>query len=499
MKYEPVIGLEIHVQLKTKSKMFCSSPNNPDETEPNRNICEVCTAQPGSLPVTNQDAVRKGIMVGLALNCEIPEYSKFDRKNYFYPDLPKGYQISQYDQPVCGKGEVEIEAGGEKRKIRITRAHLEEDAGKLIHEGSATLVDLNRAGVPLLETVTEPDFRSPLEAKIFLQNLRNIVRYLGVSDADMEKGHMRADANVSLRKIGQTDLPPYKVEIKNLNSFKAVEAGLEHEIARQTEALEAGEKLINETRGWDEAKGVTVAQRSKEEAHDYRYFPEPDLPILHFSPEFIAKIKAELPELPAQKLARFTQEYGLTAKDAEVLIADKSLAGYFEDVVSELLAEGGPARQSPDGSSRMAGGGKIKKLAKAASNWITGDLQAMLKVLGISPQDSKITAENLAELILMIERGDVSITAGKQILQIMFERGGDPSNIAVDEGLSQVSDTAAIGTAIDKVIPENAKVAADFKSGKKQALGFLVGKVMASMHGQANPQAVNKLLEERLK
>src|SRR3989344_440246 len=278
-QYEPVIGLEIHVQLKTRSKMFCASPNNPDEAAPNTNICEVCVGCPGTLPVPNREAVKKAIMVGLALDCEIPEYSKFDRKNYFYPDLPKGYQISQYDQPLCGHGQYGT--------INITRAHLEEDAGKLIHEGNSSLVDLNRAGVPLLEIVTEPDFRSPEEAKRFLQDLRNIVRYLGVSDADMEKGHLRCDANVSVRKTGQTELPPYKVEIKNMNSFKAVEAGLEHEIQRQTEALNSGEKLRNETRGWDDAAGKTTEQRTKEEAHDYRYFPEPDLPVMHFTREVV--------------------------------------------------------------------------------------------------------------------------------------------------------------------------------------------------------------------
>lgn len=486
---EPIIGLEIHVQLKTASKMFCASANNPDVGEPNVNICEVCTGQPGVLPVINKEAVRKGVMIGLALGCEIPEFSKFDRKNYFYPDLPKGYQISQYDQPVCGKGEVEILSGGVKRVIRITRAHLEEDAGKLIHEGNVTLVDLNRAGVPLLEIVTEPDFRSPAEAKDFLQDLRNIVRYLGVSDADMEKGHLRCDANISLREAGTIDLPDYKVEIKNLNSFKAVEAGLNYEIKRQKQALQSGEKLLNETRGWEDGKGITVGQRSKEEAHDYRYFPEPDLPILHLDRKYIEELRAMLPELPHAKELRFINEFALPPSDAEVLVSDKNLASYFEEVVSELQ-EWFKEENLPSSD--------IKKFAKLATNWITGDLQALLKVTNISPHESRVTAENLAELIKMIDRGEISTTAGKKVLGIMFEKGGDPSNIVGDEGMAQVSDEAAIGKAVEQAIAANPKVVADFRAGKKQALGFLVGKVMAATGGKANPQVVNKMLKESL-
>jgi len=484
LKYEPVIGLEIHVQLKTRSKMFCASANNPDEAAPNTNICEVCSGQPGSMPVANREAVKKSIMVGLALGCEIPEYSKFDRKNYFYPDLPKGYQISQYDQPLCGKGEVVL--GGSK--IRITRAHLEEDAGKLIHEGAGSLVDLNRAGVPLLEIVTEPDFRTPAEAKEFLQDLQNIVRYLGVSDADMEKGHLRCDANVSVRRAGEKVLPPYKVEIKNMNSFRAVEAGLDYEIKRQEEALKTGGELLNETRGWDEAKAVTVQQRIKEEAQDYRYFPEPDLPALHFEKGYIEELRRLLPELPAAKRTRFMYEFGLSKKDADVLIADKNLAGFFEQVVSEMQEWAEEEGRQDD----------IKKFAKLTNNWIVGDFQALLKTTNQDPQDTKITAENLAELIKMIDRGEVSGSAGKKILSVMFEKGGDPSNIAVDEGLGQVSDESEIAAVVEKIISENSSVVADYKSGKKQAIGFLVGKVMAETKGKANPQVVNKILQEKL-
>ncbi|MDP2703816.1 MAG: Asp-tRNA(Asn)/Glu-tRNA(Gln) amidotransferase subunit GatB [bacterium] len=478
MNYEPVIGLEIHVQLKTRSKMFCSSSNNPDVDEPNVNICEVCTGQPGSLPVANEEAIRKAILVGLALNCEIPEYSKFDRKNYFYPDLPKGYQISQYDQPLCVNGRVGT--------IRITRAHLEEDAGKLIHEGEVTLVDLNRAGVPLLEIVTEPDFKSPVEARQFLQNLRNIIRYLGVSDADMEKGHLRCDANISVRKAGETKLPDYKVELKNLNSFKSVFDALNYEVKRQTEALEEGRQLMNETRGWNGAK--TVSQRVKEEAHDYRYFPEPDLPILHFSKAYIEKLRAEIPELPEPKRERFIAEFGISVEDADVLTSDKNLAGFFEEVVSELQ----------EWFSSEGREGEAQKFAKLAVNWIIGDFQALLKVADVAPGQSKVTAENLAELIKMVDQGQVSGTAAKQVLAVMFEKGGDPSNIVQDEGLAQVSSETAIEQAIDKVLMEHQKAIEDYRAGKQRSFGFLVGQVMKGLSGKGNPKVINEILRKKL-
>ncbi len=468
-KFEPVIGLEIHIQLKTKSKMFCSSPNSVLDAPPNTHICEVCTGQPGSLPVPNEEAVRKAALVGLALGCEIAPHSKFDRKNYFYPDLPKGYQISQYDQPISTDGKL--------GKIHIRRVHLEEDTGKLVHQGNSSLVDFNRAGVPLLEVVTEPDFHSAGEVKDFLQQLRNIVRYLEVSDGDMEKGHLRGEPNVSVRKSGEKELPKYKVELKNLNSFKAVFDSLQFEIKRQSEALGAGEKLANETRGWNGVE--TVLQRSKEEAHDYRYFPEPDLPILHFSKEYIQELRSSMPELPQDKARRFQREFGLSQADSEVLIADKSLAGYFEEVVSEL-------QEWVKGEAREEG---VKKLVKLVANW----------VVNTNPQHSKITPENFAELLKMIDRGEVSSTAGKQILAVMFAKGGDPSNIAADVGLGQVSDEIAIEAAVQEAIAENPKPVADYKAGKKQALGVLVGKVMAKTGGRGNPQIVNKILEEKLK
>lgn len=494
--YEAVIGLEIHIQLKTRSKMFCSSPNSVLDAPPNTHICEVCTGQPGSLPVPNVEAIRKAAMVGLALGCRVAEYSKFDRKNYFYPDLPKGYQISQYDEPISRHGQVGLEVHGQARTIKIRRVHLEEDTGKLIHQGSSSLVDFNRAGVPLLEIVTEPDFRSADEVKQFLQELRNIVRYLDVSDGDMEKGHLRGEPNISVRRAGETRLPDYKVELKNLNSFKAVFDALNFEIQRQSAALSRGEKLANETRGWDGTK--TVVQRVKEEAHDYRYFPEPDLPILHFSKAYIDDLKFCLPELPHEKKNRFLEQFGLPPADAEVLVADKNLAGYFEEVVSEL-EEWTKATPSLI-PSPLEGEGRVRgKFAKLASNWIMGDFQSLLKATDLVPKDSRVTAENLAELIKMVDRGELSVTAGKKVLGIMFERGGDPSNIAQDEDLLQVSDEVVISQAVDEVITDNPKVVADFKAGKNQALGVLVGKVMGKMGGRANPQVVNKILEEKLK
>lgn len=492
--YQAIIGLETHVQLKTRSKMFCSSPNNPDFAEPNTSICEVCTGQPGVLPVPNQEAIRKAVMVALALGCEIAPYSKFDRKNYFYPDLPKGYQISQYDQPIGRAGKFTFLAQGKEVEVRIRRVHLEEDTGRLLHTEAGSLVDFNRAGVPLLEIVTEPDFRSAEEVKEFLQLLRNLVRYLDASDGDMEKGHLRGEPNVSVRHADSHELPSYKVELKNLNSFRAVYDALNFEIERQTEALAAGERLASQTRGWDGAK--TVVQRVKEAEQDYRYFPEPDLPILHFTPEFVASIRKAIPELPNAKEKRFIAQFGLPEKDAEVLVADKNLAAYFEEVVSELENWfSASAKASADRHEEVP---SMSKMAKLASNMIAGSFQALLKEADTTPQDSKVTAENLAELIKMIDRGEISITAGKQVLQVMFERGGDPSNIVTDLGLGQVSDESEIAKAVEEVIATNEKAVADFRAGNQNVLGFLVGQVMGKMQGRANPQVVNKILRDKL-
>ncbi len=514
-EYTPVIGLEIHVQLKTKSKMFCDSPNNPDETSPNTNICEICTGQPGTLPVANREAVRLAVMVGQALNCKIDEFSKFDRKNYFYPDLPKGYQISQYDTPIAKNGWLDIEIpltsspagassgnriktasssaktsadGGASvitKRIRIRRAHLEEDAGKNIHpEGQDySLVDFNRAGTPLLEIVTEPDIESAKEARIFLQELRNIVRYIGASSADMEKGTMRLEPNISVRKPLAQELPDYKVEVKNINSFRFAENAIEYEIARQTEILKEGGRPKQVTMGWNERASQTVEQREKEEANDYRYFPEPDLPILHFSKEYLEETKAAISELPAQKRARFKEEYNLPDADIRNLIEWKELTEFFEAAVSEVR------ELDPEG---------FGKYEKTAANWCLQDFSAFLNAAKINPQESKITPHNFAELLILIGHGKISATAGKQILAKMFELGGEPAHIIEDLGLAQVSDEDVIEAAIDKIMVENSKAVADYRSGQQKSFGFLVGMAMKELRGKGNPQVVNEILKKRL-
>ncbi|OGE94737.1 MAG: glutaminyl-tRNA synthase (glutamine-hydrolyzing) subunit B [Candidatus Doudnabacteria bacterium RIFCSPLOWO2_01_FULL_44_21] len=486
--YEPIIGLEVHVQLKTESKMFCSS-RNAESAEPNVHICEICTGQPGTLPVINMEAVKKTVMVGLALNCRVAEFSKFDRKNYFYPDLPKGYQISQFDQPINGKGEIELVVADKVKKIGITRAHLEEDAGKLIHPAGAnySLVDYNRSGVPLLEIVSEPDIRSAEEAKAYMQELQNIMRYLVVSDADMEKGHLRCDANISLRSIGESELPDYKVEIKNMNSFRAVFNAIEYEIKRQSEALEGGEQLLTETRGWQDDKGITVSQRSKEESQDYRYFPEPDLPVLQFTKEWLEELRRELPELPKVRKQRFVEEFGLAEKDAQSLVLNKELSEYFEQVVSELDAW---LRDEPAGD-RPA-------LIKQAANWCLGQFLALLNEHNLMPEEAKITQENFAELIKLIGQGKVSNLAAKDVFVKMFETGEDPSNILDALGLHQVSDESAILDAVRKVIAANPKGVEDAKTKGEKAFGFLVGQTMKELKGKGNPQIINEILKKEL-
>jgi aspartyl-tRNA(Asn)/glutamyl-tRNA(Gln) amidotransferase subunit B len=491
MTYEPIIGLEVHVQLKTQSKMFCRS-KNAESLEPNVHICEVCTGQPGTLPVINREAVKKSVMVGLALNCKIAEYSKFDRKNYFYPDLPKGYQISQFDMPINGKGHLEVMVGKELRKIGITRAHLEEDAGKLMHPTGVnySLVDYNRAGVPLLEIVSEPDIRSSEEAKVYLQELQNIVRYLGVSDADMEKGHLRCDANISLRKKGESGLPPYKVEVKNMNSFKAVASAIEFEIKRQAEVLDEGNRPANETRGWIDDKGITVSQRSKEESQDYRYFPEPDLPVLHFTKEWINEIKRLLPELPLVRKARFIDQYNLAEKDALTLVGYKELADYYENILSEL--DEWMEVEGKDPASEK------KKYVKLAANWCLGQFLALLNEQKLLPQESKVTAENFAELIKLIGTNKVSQLSAKDIFVKMFETGEDPSNLLDQMGLGQVSDEGMIADIVKQVIAANPKAVEDAKIKGERAFGFLVGQAMKELKGKGNPQLINEVLKKEL-
>jgi aspartyl-tRNA(Asn)/glutamyl-tRNA(Gln) amidotransferase subunit B len=487
--YTPVIGLEIHIQLKTKSGMFCSCANNPDETIPNTNICEICTGQPGALPVANKEAVRLGVMMGMALNCKINKSSKFDRKHYFYPDLPKGYQLSQYDQPIAEHGYLDINVDGVTKRIRIRRAHLEEDAGKNIHpEGlNYSLVDYNRAGTPLLEIVTEPDIESAKEAKIFLQELRSIVRYIGAGSADMEKGTMRLEPNISVRKPGQQELPNYKCEVKNINSFKFAEQAIDYEIARQTEILKEDKTPKQVTMGWNEKTNSTVEQRSKEEANDYRYFPDPDLPILELSEEYLQQLQSFLPELPAQKRIRFAEEYSLPEADVSNLLEWKELTNYFEEVVSEI-----------DAWLEADGKGDRSKLIKMAANWCLQDFSALLNAAKLNPSESHITQENFAELLKLIDSGKISVTAGKQVFAKMFEHGGEPDHIIEDLGLAQVSDTAAIESAIDAVVAANPKAVEDYKAGQQKSFGFLVGMAMKELKGKGNPQVVNEILKKKL-
>ncbi|AKM82013.1 TPA: Asp-tRNA(Asn)/Glu-tRNA(Gln) amidotransferase subunit GatB [Candidatus Berkelbacteria bacterium] len=467
MNLKTVIGLEIHVQLKTKSKMFCGCDNNAEGASPNSLVCPVCLGLPGVLPVANRQAIEWTLLSGLALNCEIADFSKFDRKHYFYPDLPKGYQVSQFDLPFCIGGYLEIVNGDKARKINLRRIHLEEDAGKLLHADGSSLVDLNRAGTPLMEIVTEPDISSPQEAKIFLQELRSIMRYLGVSSADMEKGHLRCDGNISVEVDGVEGIP---VEIKNMNSFKMIERALSYEEKRQRELLEnppaGGEKIAKETRGWDDAKGVTYSQRSKEFAQDYRYFPEPDLPPFEVKQAFdFEKIKSKLPELPAQKRHRYVNELGIKLQDAEILAEDKQMAEYFEKVAKNA---------DP----------------KLAANWVINELK-LEGILNISP-------EKLTEMIQMIQDGTISGKIAKEIFPEMLENGRGAQEIVEEKGLKQVGDEDELGKIIDKIILENPKPVADIKAGKDGVRGYLVGLVMQKTKGQANPAIVNQILNERM-
>ncbi len=487
--YKPVIGFEIHVQLATKSKMFSPAPNDPDEKQPNTNIDEIVTGQPGTLPVANAEAVRLSAMVGLALNCEIHEWSKFDRKHYFYPDLPKGYQISQYDQPIARKGYLDITVGGKVKRIGITRAHLEEDAGKNVHpEGLPySLIDYNRAGTPLLEIVTEPDLESGEEAKIFLTELRNIVRYIGASSCDMEKGTMRVEPNISVRKPGETALPKYKVEVKNINSIRFAKDAIDYEIPRQVEILKDGGQPRQVTMGWNEKEGRTVEQRSKEESSDYRYFPDPDLPVLHFPKGYVEQLRSRLPELPAQKRARFLGEYGLPPADVENLINWKELAAYFEAVVSELDSW----MQEEPGLDRSS-------LMKQAANWCLQDFSSLLNAAAMQPQDARVDAENFAEMLKLMQQGKISSAAAKVVFKAMFEKGGEPDAIVKDSGLEQISDTGAIAAALDAVIAANPKPVEDYRAGQQKAFGFLVGAAMKELKGKGNPQLINELLKKKL-
>jgi len=475
-KYQPTIGLEIHVELKTKSKMFCDSFNDALEKTPNTNICPVCTAQPGTLPVINKQAVESVIRAGLALNCQINEKSWFERKNYFYPDLPKGYQISQYEAPLCKKGYLVIDG----KKINIRRIHLEEDTGRLIHDQhkDTSLVDFNLAVVPLMELVTEPDINSADVASKFAQKLQLIFRYLEISDADMEKGQMRVEANISLN-LGT------KVEVKNLNSFKSVEKAILFEIERQKEVLENKEAVVHETRGWDDAKEKTFSQRAKETSEDYRYFPEPDLPPLEISAKDIERLSAEIPEMPDKRAQRFQKEYKIPDAAAEILVSFKNLGDFFEDTVSELQAwlESGKIKTD------------IEKLIKLSANYIITEFPKYVPTTG----EIKITAENFAELIYLTFIGEISSSGCQEVLKEMFISGSDPSQIIESKNLKQVSDEKELELAAEKTIKNNPQAVEDYKKGKETALQFLIGQMMRETKGKANPKVAADLIRKVLK
>jgi len=488
--YEAVIGMEVHAQLLTESKMFCRCSADYAAAEPNTHVCPVCLGMPGVLPVINQKAVEYTVMTALALNCHIPEFSKFDRKNYFYPDLPKGYQISQYDLPLSRDGWLEIEAGGETKRIGIERVHLEEDTAKLVHlrglgqrpSPNRSLVDFNRAGVPLMEIVSRPDLRTPEEARQYLTELRTILRYLGVNSGNMEEGAMRCEANISLRPRGRSALGT-KVEVKNLNSFHSVKLALEYEIERQVKVLEGGGRIEQVTMGWNEARGVTVVQRSKEHAHDYRYFPEPDLPPLVLSREWVEGIRARLPELPDARRDRFAEQYGLSRYDAEVLTAERPVADYFESCVEKGLG------------TRNKGLGVG---AKTVANWITGELFRLLKATDAGIEAVKIAPDALAELLSLVEKDAISINIAKDVFAEMFKTGRSAAQIVEEKGLAQISNAEDLSRIVGQVIAENPGPVAEYRSGKEAVLRFLVGQVMKATRGKANPRLVNELLKERL-
>ncbi len=471
--WEAVIGLEIHAQLLTESKMF-SSDSTAFGGGDNENTNPVSLGMPGALPTLNARAVEFAIRTGMALNCQIREKSVFARKNYFYPDLPKGYQISQYDEPICENGYVDYFLDGEIKRVRIERAHLEEDAGKSLHSGDFTLINLNRAGIPLLEIVSGPDMRSPAEAAEYARTVRKILRYLGVCDGNLEEGSMRCDCNVSVRKKG-TDKFGTKVELKNINSFRFIEKALEYEIQRQIDAVESGEKLIQETRLYDSTKNRTFSMRSKEEAHDYRYFPDPDLLPLRLEKSFIERLRSDLPELPLARARRFQEQFGLPAYDSFVLTAEKSLADYFEKVAAGA------------------------KNPKAASNWIMVELLRELNEAKLEVDQSPISAENLAQLIVMIDSKEISGKMAKEVFTEMWKSGKPPKDIVKEKGMAQITDQGAIEKIVDEVLAKNASAVAEYRGGKQKLFGFFVGQVMKASKGQANPEIVNQILQAKLK
>jgi aspartyl-tRNA(Asn)/glutamyl-tRNA(Gln) amidotransferase subunit B len=473
MIYEVVIGVEVHAQLRTKTKMFCGCGTTFGRS-PNSQTCPVCLGLPGTLPVINRAAVEMAVRAGLALNCTIGANNQFDRKNYFYPDLPKGYQISQYESPICEHGWIEIAVGDNKKRVKIRRAHLEEDAGKNVHETgtSGSRVDLNRAGTPLLEIVTEPDMRSADEVVAYLKGLRDILMYLDVCDGNMDEGSFRCEPNLSLRPLGQKEFGT-KVELKNINSFKFVKDAIEYEIKRQTKVLSEGGKIYQETRLWNLDRGETAVMRSKEEAHDYRYFPDPDLVPLKLDKEWIEGFRGSVPELPAARVARLVRDYGLPEYDAGVLTVSKGIADYFEACV------------------------KLFNQPKTVSNWVMGELTRELNLAGTDITASPVTPERLVALLQLVEKGTVSLKVAREIFPELYSSGKQPEQIVQEKGLTQVSDEGALDKIIDEVLTKNPAQVAQFKEGKQQVLGFLVGQVMKASGGKANPGKVNELLKKK--
>ncbi|WP_457636045.1 Asp-tRNA(Asn)/Glu-tRNA(Gln) amidotransferase subunit GatB [Persephonella sp.] len=472
-EFEPVIGLEVHVQMSTKTKCFCSCRVEYG-AEPNTNVCPVCLALPGSLPVLNEKALEYAVKASLALNCRVHQLSVFARKNYFYPDLPKGYQISQYDKPLATDGYIDIKVDGKVERIRIHRLHMEEDAGKTIHEGKYSYVDLNRAGTPLMEIVSEPDIRSAVGARLYLEKLRNIMRYIGVSDADMEKGQLRCDVNISLRPKGEEKFGT-KVEIKNINSFRFVQKAIEYEIERQTKILKKGGEIVQETRLFDEKTGKTFTMRTKEEAHDYRYFPDPDLIPVRITADYINKIKSSLPELPDEKEKRYVQQFKLTEYDAEVLVADKERADYFEKAVSIYP-------ENP----------------KSIANWIINELLGKLNEEGIDITESPVKPEHIAQVVQLIDSGAISSKIAKQVFDQVFKTGKEPKQIVEEKGLKQVSDEGEIRRIVEEVLSNHPEEVKRYREGNTKLIGFFVGQVMKATRGKANPKLVNKILSELL-
>ncbi|WP_295920171.1 Asp-tRNA(Asn)/Glu-tRNA(Gln) amidotransferase subunit GatB [Anaerovibrio lipolyticus] len=479
MSYEAVIGLEIHSELKTNTKIFCGCATTFG-AEHNTHVCPVCLGLPGVLPTLNKRVLEFAIKAGLALNCEINKFSKFDRKNYYYPDLPKNWQTSQYDLPICENGYVDItKSNGETKRIRITRIHMEEDAGKLVHSGNTikdsdtSNVDYNRTGVPLIEIVSEPDMSSPEEARLYMEKVKSILQYIDVSNCKMEEGNLRADLNVSLRPAG-SDVLGTRTEMKNINSFKAVEEALTYEIERQEEVLEDGGHIIQETRTWDPDRGITLSMRSKENAHDYRYMPEPDLVPIITTDEEIEAFRKSLPELPDARKARLEEQFGLSAYDAGIITSSREMAEYF-DAVIETGAD-----------------------AKLAANWIMGDLSKNLNAESLEISDSPVDAKRLGEMIGLISKGTISSKIAKKVFEEMWKSPDSPDKIVKDKGLVQITDTKAIEEIVDKVIEANQKAVEDYKSGNKKAIGALVGQVMKQSKGKANPQTVNQILAQKL-